>query len=114
MPRDMKSITLKLHPERYHPKAIWERWSQEGVDIYYIDGGKAKLYIKGKPLITEAEAKLQIDGMVDVKEWLKDKAKFTTKDFSVDALEQKLKKANTLMRLQISKRQENWRKGPMR
>lgn len=91
MPRDMKSITLKLHPERYHPKALWEKWSQEGVDIYYIDGGKAKLYIKGKPLITEAEAKLQIDGMVDVKEWLKDKAKFTTKDFSVDALEQKLK-----------------------
>ena len=100
MPRDMKSITLDVHPERYHPKEVWEGWSKQGVDIYYKNGSELKLYIKGRPLITEAEAKLQIAEMQDVNNWLKNKSKFTTKDFSVDALEQKLKSGEYISALE--------------
>lgn len=74
-------------------KMVLDTMTAKGVDIYYVDTkGKVQLYRKGRPLITEAEAKLQIDEMSDVKDWLKDKVKFSTKDFDVDILEQKLKR----------------------
>lgn len=60
MPRDMERITFPAHPEKLHKKEIWDRWYQEGVDIYYYDGNEVKLYRKGKPLETPEETRARI------------------------------------------------------
>lgn len=87
MPRDMKSITLRLHPEQYHPKSLWQKWAAEGVDIYYIDqkNKKAVLYMQGKPLITQAEAQAQLKArQAELDDWMKREAILANKDISFD------------------------------
>lgn len=92
MPRDMKRITLKLHPEQYHPKSLWQKWAAEGVDIYYMKNGKAELYIKGKPLLTQAEAQAQLKArQAELDDWIKREAILANKDISFTQLQKNLK-----------------------
>lgn len=67
-PECFESITLGHHPESIRlkgkkaTKAFWKKWADKGVDVYYKDtDGKVKLYMKGKPLETEAERRARLD-----------------------------------------------------
>ena len=98
-PKDFERITLKNHPEQYHKKELWEKWANEGVDIYYIDykSQKAILYMKGKSQMTNAEAKVKLEGVKkELDELFNDEARFSNKDVSIKAIQDKMKKGDYL------------------
>lgn len=93
-PKDFQRITMREHPERYHPKELWKKWANEGVDIYYIDRNnqKAVLYMKGKPQITHEEARKLLDGYKsELALIFRDAVKTSNKDISVVGIQEKMK-----------------------
>lgn len=98
-PRDFKRITLKKHPEDYLPETVWQKWANEGVDIFYIDkkAGKAILYKKGKPLMTAEEAKKQLEGMqTELDNMFNNEATLSNKDVSIKAIQESIKNGDYL------------------
>lgn len=94
-PRDFKRIVFADHPSTYGiADDVLEKWAKEGVDVYYIDkkNKKAVLFKKGKPLITQAEAKEKLEAMKsELDQWIKEPGKFESKDISLASVSKLLK-----------------------
>lgn len=84
-PKDFQSITFtKGNPEGIISKDAIDLWYEYGVDLYYVENGKVKLYKKGKPQITQEEAKVKLEKMKSVTDaWLNDPGSVESKDLSL-------------------------------
>lgn len=86
----VESLVFNDYPEKKLSKNALKEWRKKGVDIYYYDAkkGEVVLYKKG---ITEAEAKLELEGKKDVDGWLKNVDKLSNKDIDFTKLSASIK-----------------------